>query len=563
MRKIEERKTYLCASFFLIFTLCIFAPFELYIGNLDSRTEMWFDFKDFWFIPILIGIFCFSVLAFIGYWLRGKWLSFGGALIAGVGIALYLQGNFLGIKSGEMLGESFESSRYAGRICLNSVLLICINMAVLYSVWKWRRKAERCLRGLAVFLTMMQLMTLIVLIPRPLEKQLHEKKTVYTTDKDIMNFSKDRNIVVLLLDMYDARFFNQALEEEPELSKILDGFTYYENMAGGYMTTTFSIPFLMTGIYCQTPLPVENYINQVSNSNRLYWDELLDSGWEIGVYTDEYIVPERLKRKAINCIEDTAYISNKIGFSLDLYRFVMCKYFPDFFKSLIWMNGEEFLKWKGSALGTNQFWNYDNAVFQKYLEKSMNVTNEFPQYKFIHIQGVHPPHHLDEDGLLVEEETGNITCAKGSLRIVGEYLQKMKDVGIYDSSAIIIMADHGEIIETQPTVPLFLVKNPGMSGPMKTNAAPVSQLEYGSTLLELAGIADKDTWGPSVFDFNEKEKRERIYYNTRIVEIKADGEEINNLVEYIIDDVVKGETVFHKTGVEYDIDGKQLYIEPE
>jgi arylsulfatase A-like enzyme len=69
---------------------------------------------------------------------------------------------------------------------------------------------------------------------------------------------------------------------------------------------------------------------------------------------------------------------------------------------------------------------------------------------------------------------------EASMTLANAYLQKLKDAGVYDNSAIIIMADHGSRIlgpgedDLYKFNPIFMVKGIGEEHPYQVNYAPLS-----------------------------------------------------------------------------------------
>ena len=64
-------------------------------------------------------------------------------------------------------------------------------------------------------------------------------------------------------------------------------------------------------------------------------------------------------------------------------------------------------------------------------------------FKIYHLRGAHPAFDMNE--YVVKSEDATIyTQGMGSLKIVYEYLEQMKDLGLYDDATIIITADHGQ-----------------------------------------------------------------------------------------------------------------------
>ncbi len=54
--------------------------------------DLWFSLKDFWYIPLVCGVFAMTAAALFGYFLKGKLLKIYTAVIFGAGICIYIQG---------------------------------------------------------------------------------------------------------------------------------------------------------------------------------------------------------------------------------------------------------------------------------------------------------------------------------------------------------------------------------------------------------------------------------------------------------------------------------------
>ena len=93
------------------------------------------------------------------------------------------------------------------------------------------------------------------------------------------------------------------------------------------------------------------------------------------------------------------------------------------------------------------------------------------------------------------------------------YFDKMKEIGVYDNSTIILLGDHG--IVTKAATGL-LIKPRGSTGSLKTDAvAELSNKYLGAGILEAAGIPHSGL-GLSYFDIiNGAPPPERkVYYQT-------------------------------------------------
>ena len=551
--KIRDKKATFAIIFFLGFTLCIFAPYEMYTLNSD---EVWFALSNFWFIPLVCGIVFMTGAALLAVLLKEMLLRVYQGILFGLGFCIYIQGNFLNIKLGAMAGENIEWGDYTVRMIAD--LAVWVLLTTGFAVLRYRdiKYSETVMSGVSLFLTATQLAALIILLLpyiNPSEASEYGYRTGYPSDKEVMALSPENNVIVFVLDRYDEDYFIDLIAQKPEYKERLDGFTYYSNMVGEYSATNWAIAFLLSGQYClqgNTGTWIDN-----SCAGDVYWDELLAHGFEMGIYSDVGYIPARAAINSVNSVKATHSVSDYPMFTALLYRFVMCKYFPDIVKPAVWLVGSEFDDCRVMD-GEYNDWHANNLTLRDLLdEKDITADEDSPQFKFIHIGGTHAPWEIDEEGNRTEGYSDEKICAEGSLNIVLKYMDEMKELGIYDSSAIIITADHG-IIRPEPSNPVFLVKPAGERGTMDESTAPVSHKDLGATVLDLADMdLDVAKYGTSVLDVQEKDVRERVCYRHVSDGYGVMGNPLYRLIEYDVDSADNAQENFHPTGAVYDMQG--------
>jgi len=92
--------------------------------------------------------------------------------------------------------------------------------------------------------------------------------------------------------------------------------------------------------------------------------------------------------------------------------------------------------------------------------------------------------------------------------MVEEYMNQLKELGVYDSSTIIVMADHGSKFNGQP---IFFIKNKDeRHEKMLETAAPIDYDAFVPTIVQVLG-EDHSTYGKSIYDYYDGEWRERIF----------------------------------------------------
>ena len=96
----------------------------------------------------------------------------------------------------------------------------------------------------------------------------------------------------------------------------------------------------------------------------------------------------------------------------------------------------------------------------------------------------------------------------GCVRIMMEYIQSLKDAGVYDQTTILITADHGWENRYNP---MFLMKPENERGELTISQAPISYItDFEPTVLN--AIGKQYTEEKTVFDFQEDEERYRKIY---------------------------------------------------
>ena len=177
----------------------------------------------------------------------------------------------------------------------------------------------------------------------------------------------------------------------------------------------------------------------------------------------------------------------------------------------------------------------------------------------IHLDGVHKPYSLDENGNFVgKKKSDRISQAIGSLRIVEYYLDLMKELGVYDDATIIITADHGtfnhgladEYIEyvEETSSPFMLAKPPQSheeaSEPIKTSDAPVRHGDLLPTIMKAIGLDYESYDYKPLFDYTGEEDGEasRLYITTFM-----SGSKDIQAAEYSIEGNVLDLDNWHKT----------------
>ncbi len=560
--KIKNNLTLIAISLFLTFTVCLYAPLSIYTSN---EQEVWYNLRTIWSVPVTFFVVMNILLIGFGVVLNRKWQGVCKVylgLLYGLAVCFYIQGNFIGIRLPFMNGNKIEWSDYASRMRINVVVWIVILVLAVILFIKLSLM-DKISRYSSLLFLGMQFVSLVTLLSLSLARNGFPDSTMPAlTSKGIYEVGNEGNIIVFILDTYDEKYFEYVQNESPDIIDELDGFTFYDNFTSVYPTTSYSLACILGGNICRNEMAREEWVEE-NSKKPMYFDELEKNGYEISLYTSQLnSIPKRIREKTTNYTEANVHFYNtRTCFSI-LYRLAACQYFPDILKPYVWMDGTEISK-TAIVDGENNFFNESNSLFKENLDNSgMTVKDGVKQYKFIHLYGTHEPFYTDEWGNETEQNWDWHDSSKGCLRIVLDYISKLKELGLYDDSTIIISADHGN--EGYPGIlsnPVFLMKTPNSHGKLETCSNETGFVNYAATIADLSGTENTEPYGLSILDITEDTRFDRYYYNYVWEEggYRPRGDNGNYyLVEYLTAEDTNDTSLFKLTDVEYTPSGEKI-----
>ena len=244
---------------------------------------------------------------------------------------------------------------------------------------------------------------------------------------------------------------------------------------------------------------------------------------EAGLRTyDKYSpFPEEMNRKLVGDIADLHFcpttanrdnlareelaVNDPAGLTRDLLRLCAFRYAPHFLKPQLWMYSNVFLPY-AQAQGEPVYEVTDPAFDARLREEGLEATVE-RAFRLIHLTGMHPPYTMDAD---CQHQAQGVTAQeqmRGCLRLAEDYLEQLRALGVYDRSAVLILADHGTDTVHRP---LLLLKRPGDTGEMAVNDAPVSYADLPATYVALLTGAQA---GTELWSIPQGQARTRLYYH--------------------------------------------------
>jgi hypothetical protein len=383
------------------------------------------------------------------------------------------------------------------------------------------------------------------------------------------DFSADKNVVILVLDAYQADVFQVIVNDHPEYLEHLDGFVFYRNALAGYAKTYASVPLFLTGQWYENQEPLQEFLRRAFVGASLPRD-LMRNGWDVRLYPN---VPRTLYFR-----ED---IAHNFELSVDhdkkveqLGQFLdvgILRALPHFGKKW-WLND---YNWRITAL-LARMWQppggnpatqretrkpiHRDLLFLQNLQQRASQSASVPVFRYYHLNVPHAPFMLNEKLELESMRSldGYYRQSIAALEIARRVVETIKRLGIYDETMLVVLSDHGggeygaEINydalpldlgspSLNPQVPsrdhqsalaLILVKAFDARGPLRVTDAPVSLGDIPATIAAAAGLPQR-YGGRSLFEIREAEERRRRYLFYRFEGWKRNY--LPDMTEYLVE----------------------------
>jgi len=454
-KKIPKRSLLLILliSVYCAFNYTIFTPLSMFMQNVH---EFPFMLKDFIVPALLMFVVSCIILFVILRFLPQKASLWVGAFLIGITTATYIQGNFINLDYGILDGKAIAWNKMFIPGIVNSIIWLVIIAIpfVLVSLMKKHKMTNLFARVLIILLGC-QLLTLFMQYAK-LKYPPSSSKREILSDKDIFDLSSKENFIVFIIDTLDTELMNKYLKEYPNSKKYFAGFTYLRNTIGMYPTTRGALPHLLTGVKNTNEHSVYNYITY-AYENSDFLKKLKNKKFNIYYYTTSIFA----SFKKLGLISNIGILEKVkhagFAFYFAVYRPTIFRYSPHFAKKYAF---------KIQSFGISQFTHYnepgecDQYFLDLYKNKrKLTATQDTKAFKLYHLRGVHHPYY-------------NTRQLHANFKRLQRYMDEMKKHNIYDSSNIVILADHGTRNCGQKVT--LLIKPRYAKAPFKINDSPFS-----------------------------------------------------------------------------------------
>ncbi|MDJ0760187.1 MAG: sulfatase-like hydrolase/transferase [Woeseiaceae bacterium] len=307
------------------------------------------------------------------------------------------------------------------------------------------------------------------------------------------------NIYHIVLDGFQSDIFGLVATDSDRMK--MDGVTWYEEASATYEHTIWSLPSVFLGAEYDFSMSQRDFQAAGFNASASLLNELKDAGYSTiafsrKLYEFDYTMFDEMVQHANN-IDVTPPQNDDAFMALWVYRTL-----PAVIGRALARRG-----WLISAndlqnLGARTFLASSAPIesslgFQKYLEQEALLPAR-GRYTFIHLIMPHDPFVLGA-GCEETSKSNVLVQAQCAVRLIGEFIDRLKSLGRYDDSLILIHGDHGERYKVDGTnlTPikyrsnrsLLLLKLPTAESTegLVTSSIEASLIDIAPTIYEVIG----------------------------------------------------------------------------
>ena len=486
-------------------------------------------------IFILLNILIFVIIAawtLLIKFLKEKAIDCVMLLFLGCVIASYFQMLFL---NGRMVGLEWSDTGYSVLNFSNIFnLLIWITIAILPIVVYFifigaKKRFDLCkivILVSAIILSIQVFDIARLALTTDLPPAVEDAEYFQVLDP-IFDLNSEENIVVFLVDSLETLILMETLEKYPELYDKLDGFIFYRNNIANYRKTFPAVTTLLIGHPYEDNMDFMDYFEKAWANESLI-SLLRQHGYDTNLFLDTSSTfgnIEFIKDKADNTrygVEISFNVANILSSSA---RTSLGRFAPYLMKDVFLFSLSGF----GNTLYELEHAEYtsfppfveteNSLVFFEFINRSsVNTNNSNKVFNFMFLIGAHQMSGLSYDtnsGIVYYvEERNSISATRATFAIITNFLDALKEAGVYDNTTIIILADHVHELSYPQRAAALLIKNKDARGTLEYNdVAELSNVNFIPGVLEIAGIPHEQ-FGLSYFDIiNGAQAPTRRYYH--------------------------------------------------
>ncbi|MBI2784959.1 MAG: hypothetical protein HYX60_01065 [Legionella longbeachae] len=320
----------------------------------------------------------------------------------GLALCVWVQSQLFAWDFGPMDGNGVDWSKWNTQAYLELLVWLFLVSAAITLSFRSKNKLLILAQGSL-------LLGILSITSAWLSSDYHPKKNNdQAAAESLFSFHEKNNKLLIILDTFQSDIFNEIAQNWPEEVAFLRGFTFYPNTVGGYPSTIASLPLILTGQFYKNEIPRSTEFDGIK-AKKAFIMSLGDKNWS------------RISKQQLLLLNG------------GLFRVAPTKLKSAFYDKHKWLSID--------LIG-------DDLRFLTALEKNAKInSNNRGEFKLYHYSGVHPPYQVNEF-LKYEKDMpftreSYVRQARGVLRFLHRNFELLHKLGIYDSTEILVIGDHG------------------------------------------------------------------------------------------------------------------------
>jgi len=363
----------------------------------------------------------------------------------------------------------------------------------------------------------------VVVVPRSVaDKSVGKQATI---PANFTQLGETSNVIVVIFDSFTGYRMAEVLNEKPTLRAELDGFVYYPYALASALSTPAGVGAILTGDL-RTALSDAGGKERVNESlQNSFLSDALSLGFSTGFIS---LLAKHVT--GIPSISEQAFyeqhqlsLSNRFPAYLGFFTLSLSRVTPGNFSSMTSAAAEKITELNQKAARTD--WELLQSLQSEserrslsgkmafdYFVNNLSVTKKTGSVLVLHSMLTHSPNNLTSAGKYeVDKGTGYEGTSVYAANELARLCSKLRTLGIYDSTLIIAVADHGVMNIRDTTMggkfmppyqlpleynPLLMVKAPNSRGPCRDSSMSVWLGDVATTVRDFLGTSSKE---PAMF----------------------------------------------------------------
>ena len=392
-----SRSQRLLVCLYLPFLLCISLPLNIFLGNMSDIAYPLIDLGGLWlsvFIPVagvLLGL-CFVPSSCF------QRVYFG--TLVGLSLTAWIQSSFLFGDYGMFNSAVLDVDDRSVRAMTEALIWITLPVVLIF-----RHTLARTLGNLVIGLFVLTILA-----------DTYQAVTGYTSDPwrelisafsleslnkngfdHMSQFSKNGNVVHIILDELQSDVFAKTLEGDKALATQLTGFTWFTDTAAAFPYTQMSLPSILSGMIYDNSYDRSEYLDRSVRDSGI-----LASLRQAGCQLDMHIHPAYCNENYLDQCTGVPGISMRPA-ALNLIDLALFRALPTILKMPAHNNGMGRVQ---ASFSDNGYVSTQTGIGFALLRRFVNdfeTVDGPPRYKFFQSLITHAPQVLNADCSLSEK----------------------------------------------------------------------------------------------------------------------------------------------------------------